>query len=158
MVSPCQHQDTTIKLILQEITVVSWHLGMDSEISDLTAKTKSIHIDITGFQDQVEGVEHRLATVEARLNILPDRNKKLLYLRDKLSDLEDRSCRDNVCLFGFLEHAKDTDARAFFRDILPNFVGLTFTPLLEFQRVRRMGLSRPPIWKTVPDHSLFPLP
>ncbi|KAJ1157073.1 hypothetical protein NDU88_009788 [Pleurodeles waltl] len=100
--------------------------GMDSKISDLTAETISIRIDIAGFQE-VEGMQQRLTTVEARFNTLPDRYQELLYLRDKLTDPEDRSHSNDVHFFGFPDCAEGTDVRAFFRVLLPNLVSLTFT-------------------------------
>ncbi|KAJ1144603.1 hypothetical protein NDU88_010901 [Pleurodeles waltl] len=57
-------------------------------------------------------------------------DQELQLLRNKLTDLEDRSRRENVRFFGILERKKGTDVRAFLRDCL---TGLVFSPTLEFQ-------------------------
>ncbi|KAJ1162000.1 hypothetical protein NDU88_002480 [Pleurodeles waltl] len=76
---------------------------MDNEMASLTAETKSIRLDIAGFQSRVMGQEHRVTMVEAQVASFRDRDQELLYLRSKLTDLEDRSRRDNVRFLGFLK-------------------------------------------------------
>ncbi|KAJ1105734.1 hypothetical protein NDU88_003139 [Pleurodeles waltl] len=73
--------------------------GLDSNISALAAETKSIHLDTVGFQNRVTDLEHRITTVEAHLNVIPDGNQELLFLRSKVIDLEDRSRRNNAHFF-----------------------------------------------------------
>ncbi|KAJ1132689.1 hypothetical protein NDU88_010993 [Pleurodeles waltl] len=100
-VPPCQHRDTTMESILQEITVVSRRMkGVASKISDIMAEIKPIHVEITDFQDRVKRMEQQLAKVKGPLNNLLDRDQEFLYLRDKVTDLEDRSHRGNICFFG----------------------------------------------------------
>ncbi|KAJ1093672.1 hypothetical protein NDU88_006770 [Pleurodeles waltl] len=100
---------TTVDHILQEITAMGRHLeGMDSTISTLVAETKSICLDIAGFQSTVSDLEQHVVAVEDHLNTVPDRDQELLFLPSKLVDLEDRSRRDNVRFFGFPEHVKET--------------------------------------------------
>ncbi|KAJ1210531.1 hypothetical protein NDU88_005894 [Pleurodeles waltl] len=56
---------TTMDRILQEITAVgSWLEGMDSTISTLAAETKSMCLDIAGFQSRVSDLEQRVVAVE----------------------------------------------------------------------------------------------
>ncbi|KAJ1163890.1 hypothetical protein NDU88_004342 [Pleurodeles waltl] len=112
---------------------------MDSAISSLITETKSIRLNIAGFETRVSGLEQQKATVDDHLNITLDRNKELLYLSSKLIDLEDRSCRDNVSLFGFPEQVEGTDIQTFLRTTLPTLMGLTFDPALEFQRTHRLS-------------------
>ncbi|KAJ1117723.1 hypothetical protein NDU88_005920 [Pleurodeles waltl] len=53
-------QNATIERILEEVTAVDRRLeGMDSTISSLVAETKSIRLDIVGFQSRVTGLEQR---------------------------------------------------------------------------------------------------
>ncbi|KAJ1091660.1 hypothetical protein NDU88_004777 [Pleurodeles waltl] len=81
-------QNNTMERLLQEITSVGcWLEGMDSKISDLAVESKSIQTDIAGFQDKVTEIDHLLVNVEGRLNTTPDRDQKLLYLRNKLTDV-----------------------------------------------------------------------
>ncbi|KAJ1110504.1 hypothetical protein NDU88_007855 [Pleurodeles waltl] len=85
---PCGRQDTTMECILHEITRVDSRLeGMDSKILNLAVESRSIRVDIAGFQDRVVGMEHRLAAVEDRLNVIPDRDQELLHLLNKLINL-----------------------------------------------------------------------
>ncbi|KAJ1124570.1 hypothetical protein NDU88_003020 [Pleurodeles waltl] len=71
-----------------------------------------------------------------------DRDQELLHLCSKLTDLEDRSHRNNVRFLGFLEGIEGTDILSYLRDTLPKLADITFDPPLEFQRVHRLGLNR----------------
>ncbi|KAJ1149615.1 hypothetical protein NDU88_002422 [Pleurodeles waltl] len=83
--------------ILQEISAVGRRLeGMDSAMISLTADTKSIRLDSAGFQTCVLGLEQRVTTIEAQVASSQGRDQELLFLRSKMTDLEDRSRRDNV--------------------------------------------------------------
>ncbi|KAJ1185228.1 hypothetical protein NDU88_002022 [Pleurodeles waltl] len=129
--------DSMIERILQEIAVVGRRFkGMDTRISELNLEFWSLRTNIAGFQDRVTGLDQRLTLVDDKLN-QPTATSQ--FLRDKLMDLEDRSCRDNVCFFGVPERAEGIDARAFLQDIIPTITGLSFSPLLEFQRAYRIG-------------------
>ncbi|KAJ1143905.1 hypothetical protein NDU88_010207 [Pleurodeles waltl] len=116
---------------------------MDASISSLTLETKSMRSDIAGFQSRVTGLEHRMGTLEAHMTTVQDRDQDLLYLRSKITDLEDRSRRDNIRLFGFPENEEGSDVQAFLGSVLPKLTSLTFDPPLEFQRVHRVGPKRP---------------
>ncbi|KAJ1126689.1 hypothetical protein NDU88_005095 [Pleurodeles waltl] len=125
--------------IPQGITVVGRSLkAMGSKITVLSTASTSIRADIASFQHKVTVLDHRLATVEGQLQMLPDRDSELQFLWAKVTDLEDRSQRDNVCFFGIPEHKEGSDARAFLRAFLPKLIGLVFSPPLEFQRAHRI--------------------
>ncbi|KAJ1114318.1 hypothetical protein NDU88_002556 [Pleurodeles waltl] len=109
---------------------------MDSTISVLEPETKSIRLDIAGFQSDLEQCE---TAVEDHLSTIPERNQELLFLHSKLIDLEDNSRRDNVCLFSFPEHIEGTNIRVSLQETLPNLKGLSFDPPLEFQRAHHLG-------------------
>ncbi|KAJ1153511.1 hypothetical protein NDU88_006270 [Pleurodeles waltl] len=107
---------------LQEITAVGKRLeGMDSKI----------HADIASFHNKLIGLDHRISLVQDKLNTPSPVNEELQYLRDKLTDLGDRSCRDNVPFLVFPEQEGE-DVRAFLRNVLPTLTGLTFYPRLSF--------------------------
>ncbi|KAJ1090703.1 hypothetical protein NDU88_003832 [Pleurodeles waltl] len=130
----------TIERILQEITAMGRHLeAMDSKISELSAASTSIRANIACFQVKVTDLDHRLTTIEGQLAMLPERDSELQFLRAKITDLEDRSRRDNVCFFGTPENKEGSDARAFLKEFLPELTGLIFSPPLEFQRAHRIG-------------------
>ncbi|KAJ1193363.1 hypothetical protein NDU88_002661 [Pleurodeles waltl] len=133
-------QPSTMERILQEITAVSRRIeGMEASISSLTLETKSIRADIAGFQSWVMGLEHRVGTLETHMSTAQDRDQDLAYLRSKVTDLEDRSRRDNIRLLGIPENEEGTDVQAFLSSAIPKLTSLAFEPLLEFQRAHRVG-------------------
>ncbi|KAJ1092322.1 hypothetical protein NDU88_005433 [Pleurodeles waltl] len=77
--------------------------------------------------------------VEDHLNTSPDQDQELLFLCSKLVDLEDRSLRDNLHFFGFLEQVEGADGLTFLKETLPSLTGISFDPPLEFQRAHRLG-------------------
>ncbi|KAJ1118348.1 hypothetical protein NDU88_006540 [Pleurodeles waltl] len=129
--------------ILHEITTVSRRIeGIDASISSLTLETKSMRLDIAGFQSRVTGLEHRMGSLETQIDTSQDRDQDLLYLKSKLTDLEDRSRRDNIRLLGILENEEGTDTHAFLSSTLSKLTSLDFDPPLESQRAHRVGPKR----------------
>ncbi|KAJ1114320.1 hypothetical protein NDU88_002558 [Pleurodeles waltl] len=112
---------------------------MDASITSLKLETKSMRLDIAGFQSRVTGLEQRMGSLEMQAAASRDRDQDLLYLRSKLTDMEDRSRRDNIRLLGIPENEEGTDIQAFLGSTLPKLTSLDFDPLLEFQRAHRGG-------------------
>ncbi|KAJ1187031.1 hypothetical protein NDU88_003810 [Pleurodeles waltl] len=121
---------------------------MDNAMVALTAETRSMRLEIAGFQSQISGLDHRVAAVESPVALQTDRDQELFHLRSKLTDLEDRSRRNNICFLGFPEGIEGTDILSYLRDTLPKLADTTFEPPLEFQRTYRLGLKR----QNVKDH------
>ncbi|KAJ1199276.1 hypothetical protein NDU88_003114 [Pleurodeles waltl] len=97
-------QESIMDRILQVISAVGRRLeGMDSAMVSLTAETKSICMEIASFQTCVLGLEQRVSTVEARASSFQDRDQEVLFLRSKLTNLKDRSRRDNAASSDFLK-------------------------------------------------------
>ncbi|KAJ1189565.1 hypothetical protein NDU88_006309 [Pleurodeles waltl] len=92
-----------------------------------------------------------MGSLETHMATSQDRDQDLLYLKSKLTDLEDRSRRDNIRLLGIPENEEGTDIQAFLSSTLPKLTSLNFDPPLEFQRVHRVGPKRS-------DTSLRPRP
>ncbi|KAJ1099562.1 hypothetical protein NDU88_004662 [Pleurodeles waltl] len=90
----------------------------------------------------VSRLEHRMGSLETQMATSQDRDKDLLYLKSKLTDLEDRSRRDNIRLLGIPENEEGTDIQALLSSTVPKLTSLNFDPPLEFQRVHRVGLKR----------------
>ncbi|KAJ1108921.1 hypothetical protein NDU88_006291 [Pleurodeles waltl] len=135
-------QESTMDRILQEISAVGHRLeGMESAMVSLTVETKSIRMEIASFHTCVVGLEQRVSRVEAHASFFQDRDQEPLFLSSKLTDLEDRSRRDNVRFIGFPENIEGEDLHRFLRDTLPRLTGITFEPPLEFQRAH--GTSAP---------------
>ncbi|KAJ1093825.1 hypothetical protein NDU88_006916 [Pleurodeles waltl] len=130
---------TTMDRILQEITAVSRRLEeMDLAITSVTSETKSMRLYIAGIQSRVT----LNGAVEGHMHTVLDKDKELGFLRSKLTDLEDRSQSDNICLFGFLEQAEGTDIPSFLRTVLTQLTETVFDPPLELQRAHRLGPRR----------------
>ncbi|KAJ1137711.1 hypothetical protein NDU88_004109 [Pleurodeles waltl] len=137
---PDAPEGTTMDRILQEISAVGRRLeGMDSRMISLTEETKSMRLDIAGFQSRVATLEQRVTAVKKQCMITANRDQELLYLRSKVIDHEDRSRRDNVRFLGFPEEIEGVEVQSFLKNILPQLTGLAFDPLLEFQRAHRLG-------------------
>ncbi|KAJ1091350.1 hypothetical protein NDU88_004477 [Pleurodeles waltl] len=67
-------QDSTMDHIFQEISAVGRRLeGMVNAMASLTAETKSIRLDIAGFQSHVMGLEQRVTMVQAHAATSRDR-------------------------------------------------------------------------------------
>ncbi|KAJ1091440.1 hypothetical protein NDU88_004565 [Pleurodeles waltl] len=115
---------------------------MHNAITSLTVETKSMRLDIAGFQSWVTELDQHVTTMEGHITTFHDRDQALLYLRSKLIDLEDRSHRDSVCFFGFPENIEGTDIQSFLREVLFKLTDLTFNHPLEFPRVHRLGPKR----------------
>ncbi|KAJ1127255.1 hypothetical protein NDU88_005658 [Pleurodeles waltl] len=113
-------QPATMERILQKNTAVSRRIeGMDASISSLTLETKSMRTDIAGFHSRVMGLENRVETLETHMSTTQDRDQDLSYLRSKVTDLEDRSRRDNICLLGITENEEGTDVQTFLSSTIP---------------------------------------
>ncbi|KAJ1149737.1 hypothetical protein NDU88_002542 [Pleurodeles waltl] len=126
--------------ILQEITSVGRRLEvMDLKITDLTVASSSICTDIASFRETVTNMDQRLTTVEDQVAAIPDQEEELRSLRAKITDLEDRSRRDNVHFFGVLEQKEGSDIKAFLKSLLTDHFSIEFSPPPEFQRVHRIG-------------------
>ncbi|KAJ1189430.1 hypothetical protein NDU88_006175 [Pleurodeles waltl] len=97
-------QAATMDRILQEILGVGRRLeGMDSRMIFLTEETKSMRLDIAGFQSRVTTLEQWVTAVETHATLTADRHQELVYLCRKVIDLEDRNRIDNVRFLGFPE-------------------------------------------------------
>ncbi|KAJ1129782.1 hypothetical protein NDU88_008147 [Pleurodeles waltl] len=108
----------------------------------MVTETKTICTEIASFQTRVLGLEQRVSKVEAHASSFQDRDQELLFLRRKLTDLEDRSRRDNVHFIGFPENIEGEDLHRFLQDTLPRLTDTVFEPPLEFQRANRLGPRR----------------
>ncbi|KAJ1188395.1 hypothetical protein NDU88_005156 [Pleurodeles waltl] len=115
---------------------------MDASITSQTLETKSMRSEIASFQSRVTGLEQRMGLVEAQATVSRDRDQDLLYLRSKLTDMEDRSRRDNIHLHGIPENEEGADIQVFLRSTLPKLTSLDFDPPIEFQRAHRIGPKR----------------
>ncbi|KAJ1169045.1 hypothetical protein NDU88_000952 [Pleurodeles waltl] len=91
------------------------------------------------FRKTATDLDRCLSIVEDQVAVLPNQETELRSLRAKVTDLEDRSRRDNVRFFGIPEYKEGSDIKTFLKNILPKITGLVFSPPLEFQRAHRIG-------------------
>ncbi|KAJ1106436.1 hypothetical protein NDU88_003837 [Pleurodeles waltl] len=106
------------------------------------AETRSMRLEIAGFQSQISRLDQRVATVEAQAASWTNRDQELLHLRSRLTDVEDRSRRNKIRLLGIPEGTEGADISSYLRDMLPKLTDTTFDPPLEFQRAHRLGPKR----------------
>ncbi|KAJ1208044.1 hypothetical protein NDU88_003434 [Pleurodeles waltl] len=112
---------------------------MDMKILDLSTASTSIPGNIAHFQVTVTDLDQCLTTVEDHIATLPAQDMEMQFFLAKITDLEDRSQRDNVCFFGIPEHTDGSDVKGFLKNFLPEITGLAFSPPLEFQRAHRIS-------------------
>ncbi|KAJ1179448.1 hypothetical protein NDU88_004682 [Pleurodeles waltl] len=113
---------------------------MDARISEMTIASSSIWTDIACFRETVHNLDQRLTSMEEHVAVLPGQEAELRSLRAKVTDMEDRSRRDNIRLLGIPEHNESSDVKTFLKNLLPELTGLEYSPPLEFQRAHRIGL------------------
>ncbi|KAJ1200477.1 hypothetical protein NDU88_004301 [Pleurodeles waltl] len=104
--------------------------------------TQGVSMDRILQEKSAVGRKLEVAAVESQAALQTDRDQELLYLRSKLTDLEDRSRRNNIRFLGFPEGIEGTDILSYLRDTLPKLADITIDPPLEFQRAHRLGLKR----------------
>ncbi|KAJ1197637.1 hypothetical protein NDU88_001493 [Pleurodeles waltl] len=136
-------ESASMDRILQEISAVGRKLeGMDNAMVALATETRSMRLEIAGFQLQISGLDQRVTTVEAQAASWANKDQELLHLCSRLTDLEDRSSRNNIRLLGIPEGTEGVDIPSYLRDMLPKLTDITFDPPLEFQRAHRLGPKR----------------
>ncbi|KAJ1197759.1 hypothetical protein NDU88_001607 [Pleurodeles waltl] len=108
------------------------------KMTDLITETKSIRAKIPGFYYKVKTLDHRLSTLEPRLELLPNKDLEHHALRKKIVDLVERNHMDNVRFFRIPEKAEGANVRGFLPIFLANLLGITFSYPLEMQRAHRI--------------------
>ncbi|KAJ1133230.1 hypothetical protein NDU88_011527 [Pleurodeles waltl] len=83
-----------------------------------------------------------MGSLETQINTSQVREQDFIYLRSKLTDMEDRSRRDNIRILGIPENEEGSDMQTFLTSTLPKMIPLDFDPPLEFQRAHRIGPKR----------------
>ncbi|KAJ1126562.1 hypothetical protein NDU88_004969 [Pleurodeles waltl] len=145
------------KRILQEIASVGRRLeAMDLKITDLTVTSSSIRGDIAGFKETADALDQRLTAVEDQVAALPDQEAELQSLRAKVTDLEDRSRRDNIRLFGISERKEGFNIKSFLQPLLPDLFGIDSLVLTSphHQNFREHSISGHPIKLPQTSHDL----
>ena len=136
----------TLESVLEAISGCKQDLSkqIDSKTSNIQTALTKIEISLSTLADQVGGLEERVSANEDNMSDVLHRLKKvegaLLTSQEKLEDLEDRSRRNNVILFGVPEKAEGRDAAAFFERIIPEVLSpIVFDTPLVAERCHRLG-------------------
>ncbi|KAJ1098096.1 hypothetical protein NDU88_003212 [Pleurodeles waltl] len=110
--------------------------------TNMTEDTQGASMDRILQEISAVGRKLEVTTVEAQAASWTNRDQELLHLRSRLTDLEDRSRRNNIRLLGIPEGTEGADIPFYLRDMLPKLTDTTFDPPLEFQRAHRHGPKR----------------
>ncbi|CAM4725005.1 unnamed protein product [Leuciscus chuanchicus] len=138
----------TATVLLQAIESLKTELKQDntrvrqditSLQQELSGKLDTMAEDLRGLTDRVEEAESRVGRVEdVTLDLavaLAESMKRQKGLRDKLTDLESRSRRNNIRIFGVDEGEKPTSMAKFVADLLQHDAEIWLQKLNGWQQV-----------------------
>ena len=116
---------------------------------DSNQKLSDIREDIGKIYKRVEEAEERINSAETRIQsseeILTELVKLQMQTEAKLTDLEGRSRRDNVRIFGVKEGAEEnTTMTIFVEDLLMKGLELPASTALNIERAHRALTKKPP--------------
>lgn len=144
-----QANATTNDQLLQAIDSLRTELKQDNNqvIRDITSlhhelsgKLDSVAEDVKGLSDRMSEVEDRVGHAEDMIldlgHALLESLKKQRNYQDKLTDLESRSRRNNIRIFGMDEREKPTSMTQFIEDFLKRELQLSSD--LKIQRAHRV--------------------
>lgn len=124
-------------------------------MSEEMQSLKEIRKATTSMEGKLSALMKRISDVEARVEFLeandrdlqsnpPARMAEIEVLRDKITDMEDRSRRNNLRFLGIPEGNEGTDMEAFLEEVLPQILGMP-TPShgWDIERAHRALAPRP---------------
>ncbi|KAK7945246.1 hypothetical protein WMY93_000974 [Mugilogobius chulae] len=118
-----------------------------NELRDFRKENKeqlsAMRKDISGISKRMDEAEERIITAENHIqsaeDLLMELAKRQSQVEEKLVDLEGRSRRDNVRIYGVVEGAEDNASSVinFIETLLGNGLGLSSTVALGIERAHR---------------------
>lgn len=93
--------------------------------SNMISLMQQFNQDVSSLGNRVEHMEARMRDHATTINSLTDAHKaqseEQAWIKDKLANIEDRSCRDNVNIRGISEEVQDLSAyvRGLIRTLIP---------------------------------------
>ncbi|KAK7912474.1 hypothetical protein WMY93_012685 [Mugilogobius chulae] len=137
-----------------------------NELRDFRKENKeqlsAMRKDISGISKRMDEAEERIITAENHIqsaeDLLMELAKRQSQVEEKLVDLEGRSRRDNVRIYGVVEGAEDNASSVinFIETLLGNGLGLSSTVALALRERtelwegnRRVGPHRGPFWEKI---------
>lgn len=122
---------------------------IDKKTADIQTTLTKIESSLSTLAEQVEEIQTRVSTNEDNIKDARDRvgeMEKLINLKDKTDDLENRSRRSNIRIINVPEQAEGRDAVGFLEKFIPEMLGKdNFTSPVTLKRAHRIGkkLDRP---------------
>ncbi|KAJ1181788.1 hypothetical protein NDU88_006987 [Pleurodeles waltl] len=101
----------------------------------------------------MQTINSRITDIESHLDKTPDTSHDIWYVQQKMTDIEDRSRRNNLKIIGHLEQIEKDDMLGFVTNLIPTLINITVTVPLEFQRAHCIS-SRTSDRSTNPRHTL----
>lgn len=114
---------------------------VDAQVAEIRSEIVAMKADVSKCMDGIEKGENSRTEADNRLSALVNKpTAQQTRMEDKISDLEDRSRRDNVRLHGEPENPEMINALAYLSDAIPRW----FPELgpVEIMRAHRMGAPR----------------
>lgn len=141
MTNPEHSHDANLGTILRELREFR---------KDTSQNLSAIREDINMINKRMEEAEERIDTAETRIQtseeVLAELVKLQVQTEAKLIDLEGRSRRENVRLYGVAEGAEESKVTmiAFVEDLLINGLELAAPAALNIERAHRALATKPP--------------
>lgn len=103
--------------------------SLDTKIDIMLAAIREQTSQIQALRTRVRDAETRISDVEDTTNVLQAKvtklEKQIIDMADHMDDLENRSCRCNLCLVGLPEGTEGKDRVTFMETWLPSYLNLT---------------------------------
>ncbi|XP_043926458.1 UMP-CMP kinase 2, mitochondrial isoform X1 [Protopterus annectens] len=135
--SKSSHQDISLKKELQTLLSTIQDLSTKIDKLDLNLENfkekssqqmETIHLDLRQQKEQINGIETSLNDMDSRIQVNEHNLESLLkqnsLLSAKIDDLENRSRRNNIRIFGLPENVEDNNMEKFLTSWLPEILQL----------------------------------
>ncbi|KAJ1096505.1 hypothetical protein NDU88_001645 [Pleurodeles waltl] len=125
--------------LLRDYSEIKISMGSINEAVSKTAKeVQSLRSDIAFFHQWLDARDTRLIDIEALIDKNLEWSPEIWMLKQKVTDLEDNSRRDNIRITGVPEKMEEANMFIFLCKFLPKLHNLTFALQLEIQRAHRV--------------------
>ncbi|KAJ1207997.1 hypothetical protein NDU88_003387 [Pleurodeles waltl] len=117
---------------------------MSSAVSPTNTEVQALRSGISSFQVRLRTVERQQMDEKSHLDAIPDWTKDICYLQQKIVNLEECSCRDNIRIIGLPEAFEKDNMLHFVGVLIPDLLNLTYDPPLNLKRAHRIHLNLTP--------------
>lgn len=116
------------------------------EIRSLKPFMEDASAKLQFLTDKWSQLDERMVVVEQSVSSVQETNSKVHVLQSQVSslrkqveDLENRSRRNNLRIYGLPENSEGSDPISFFRSFLPKLLNMPTDSVLNIQRAHRLG-------------------